>query len=153
MIDTFEKDPESEVRHTLSERRKKIENFEDLTAFLKDVSENCNIGYGSAAADYIADKFGITGFQASCILWEFINGWTNIGKKTGAKILDYDKMLFPQYDYAFEKVISKACWEALQKEAKKLLETSQERAALNVVEHWQSIVDGNIPFGYTLKNE
>ncbi len=65
------KDPEFEVIKELQEKRKSIESFEELTAFLKDVSDNYNIGYGTcvraigqavlATAKYFSRQFGITG--------------------------------------------------------------------------------------------
>lgn len=163
MSDIFENDNEAEVRATLSEKRKEIKTFDELTEFIKDVSEHYNIGYGScvaaigqaalAAADYVAGKFGITGFQTGCVTWEFISGWTNIGKDVGAKILNYDKMLYPRYNNEFEKTISKSCWENLQKKAKENLEAYTNYAQHDVIVHWQSIVDGNVPFGYTVKDD
>lgn len=163
MDNALKNDPEVEVKNTLSEKCKGIKTFEELTAFLNDVAENYNVGYGScvvaigqaalATANYLAGKFGITGFQASYVTWEFIDGWTDIGKEVGAKILDYDKMLYPRYGYIFEKTISKSCWEALQKKAKEKLEKDQYLTHPVVIEHWQSIADGNIPFGYVLKDD
>ena len=61
-------------------------------------------------------------------------------------------MLYPQYEYKYEKTIDKITWENLQKAAKKNLEESPD-AHPDVIKHWQSIVDGNIPFGYKIKKE
>lgn len=82
MDNKFTNDPEFEVKEELQKKRKEIGSFEELTAFLKDVSDNYNVGYGSsvraigqaalATTEYLAKQFGITGFQASCVTWEFI---------------------------------------------------------------------------------
>lgn len=154
---------EFEVKAELQEKRKGIESFDDLTAFLKDVSKNYNTGYGEcvravgqailATARYLAREFGITGFQASCITWEFISEWTDIGDEVGAKILDYDLMLYPQNEDIFQKVISRETWENLQKAAKARLDHDMHGACGGVIDHWRSIAAGNIPFGYIVKDD
>ena len=153
---------EFEIRDELREKRKEIKTFEDLTAFLKDIEENYNCGYGEApramaqasvaVAWYLADKFGITGFQAGFVMWDFIRDWIKTNNKCGLKLVDYDDMLFPQYGYKYEKTISSDTWADIQKEAKNKLENDSERAHPSVVAHWKSIVDGVVPFGYTIKD-
>ncbi len=69
---------------------------------------------------------GITGFQAGAIMWKFIRNWTYSGNKTGLRIIDYDKFLYPQYVDQFQKVISKDIWESIQKEAKKCIEEADK---------------------------
>ena len=151
---------EFELRDELREKRKNIKTFDDLTAFLKYVEENCNCGYGEApramaqasvaVAWYLANKFGITGFQAGFVMWDFICDWLYSNNKCGLKIVDYDDMLYPQYEDKFQKTISSYVWADLQKQAKQNLEDSGY-AHPNVIAHWQSIVDGNVPFGYEIE--
>lgn len=158
----IEEKNEFEARAELVEKRKDIKSFEDLTAFLKDVKENYNYDYGVAprsiaqaalaVAWYLASEFGITGFQAGFVMWDFIMDWNFRYNKTSLKIVDYDNMLYPQYEYKFEKTISRRVWDSLQKAAKENLEES-EYAHPDVIAHWQSIVDGNIPFGYTVQDD
>lgn len=62
-------------------------------------------------------------------------------------------MLFPQYESKFEKTISKSIWEHLQKESAKLLKESNGGEVDNVVNHWRSIVEGKIPFGYSITED
>lgn len=153
---------EFELRDDLRERRKNIESFDDLVAFLKYVKDNCNCGYGEApramaqaavaTAWYLAREFGITGFQAGFVMWDFIRDWEYRHNKCGLKIVDFDDMLYPQYDYKFEKRISLDTWAAIQKAAKENLE-NETYAHPTVREHWQSIVDGKVPFGYIIKEE
>ena len=147
------------VRDKLAEQRKKIKTFEDLTAFIKDVEEHYNCGYGEAPRAiaqaalavgwYLSSKFGITGFQAGATMWDFITGWKMLDNKCGLKLVDYDLMLYPQYYYKFNKTISSDTWEALQKQAQENLNSS-EPACQSVKTHWQNIVDGKVPFGYTV---
>lgn len=153
---------EFEVKEQLEKERKDIESFDDLVAFLQRVKDNCNTGYGTApraiaqaalaVAWYLASDFGITGFQAGCVMWDFIRDWMYSGNECGMRIINYDDMLYPQYDDKFDKTISRDVFEALQKIAKKKLEES-EYAHPNVINHWKSIVDGNVPFGYVIKED
>lgn len=104
-----------------------------------------------------SDQEGITGFQASAIMWDFIIQWSYKNNKTSLRIIDYDKMLYPQYkDYFEGRTIPQSTWETLQNEAKRLLneiDTGEESAADSVIAHWKSIVNGTIPFGYKIKND
>lgn len=147
------------VRDKLTEQRKQIKTFEDLTAFIKDVEEHYNCGYGEApraiaqatlaVAWYLSSKFGITGFQAGAVTWDFITGWNCLDNKCGLKLVDYDNMLYPQYYHKFNKTISSDTWEALQKQAQENL-SSSEFASQCVRTHWKNIIDGVVPFGYTV---
>ena len=152
---------EFELKAELEAKRKEIKTFEDLTEFLKYVKENCNCGYGEApramaqaslaVAWYLANEFGITGFQAGAVMWDFITGWSYTNNKTILRIVDYDNMLYPQYQYKFEKTITSGIWKSLQREAAKNLEDC-EYANPDVIAHWQSIVDGKVPFGDSVKD-
>lgn len=153
---------EFELRDDLAKKRKEIKTFDDLVQFLKYVRNTGNCGYGEAprsmaqaslaVAWYLADEFGITGFQAGAVMWDFITGWEYTHNKTSLKIVDYDNMLYPQYQYKFEKTITPRIWSSIQDAAKKNLEESPY-AHPDVIAHWQSIVDGNVPFGYVVKDE
>lgn len=101
---------------------------------------------------------GLTGFQGDCVMWLFIKGWIKTDNKTSLRLVDFDKMLYPQYETYFDKTISKRIWERIQKEAKRNIEEDDKRgdevkAHPHVRAHWQSIVDGRIPFGYTIKED
>ena len=157
---------EFEMRDELLEKRKNIKSFEDLTAFLEDVKTNYGNGYGDApraiaqaslaVAWYLAGEYGITGFQADFVMWDFIRDWSFTANQCGLKIVDYDDMLYPQYSYKFQKTISSSTWRALQNEAKKRLEGDASRgyyAHPDVTAHWKSIVAGRVPFGYVISYE
>lgn len=153
---------EFEVKQELELKRTKIKSFEELCDFLKYIEENCNTGYGVApraiaqaalgVAWYLALKFGITGFQSGFVMWDFILGWEYVFNKTGLKIIDFDNMLYPQYSEYFEKTIPDSIWLKLQKEASTYLGYT-ENVSDAVVEHWKSIADGKIPFGYKVQGE
>ena len=155
---------EFELRDELRNKRKEIKTFEDLTTFLKDVEDNGNYGYGGApramaqaclaVGYYLSGKFGITGFQAGFVMWDFIKDWMYRDNETGLKLVDYDKMLYPQYQDKFEKTIRPDTWEALQKTAKEWL--NQDRGYdvhPAVIAHWKSVANGNIPFGYSISDD
>lgn len=180
--------PEFIAKEELQTKRREIgEDFDKLIEFLKDVRDNYNTDYGTApraiaqasvaTAWYLASVFGITGFQAGFVMWDFIKDWSYRNNECGLKIIDYDNMLYPQYEYKFtEKTISKWQWEALQKQAQKELDRIQETVEsynksqaegmedfinkegrdwvetdfcnVRVLNHWKSIVEGIVPFGY-----
>lgn len=180
--------PEFIAKEELQAKRREIgEDFDKLVEFLKDVRDNYNYDYGVApraiaqasvaTAWYLASVFGITGFQAGFVMWDFIRDWQYRNNECGLKIIDYDNMLYPQYEYKFtEKTISKWQWEALQKQAQKELDRIQETVEsynrnqaegmedfinkegrdwvetdfcnVRVLNHWKSIVEGKVPFGY-----
>lgn len=152
---------EFELRDMLREKRKGIKSFDDLVQFLQYVKDNCNYGYGEApraiaqaalaVAWYLASEFGITGFQAGCTMWDFIQDWLYSNNKCGMRIVDYDEMLYPQYEYKFGKTISEETFSAIQKEAAIKLENESNYASPAVLQHWKSIAEGNVPFGYTVK--
>lgn len=129
------------------------EFLERLMSYPHGYGSICHaIAAGAIAAGWAmnnSDKGGITGFQASAVMWQFIRGWEYQSNKCGMKLLDFDKLLYPQYESHFDNVISLSTWEMLQKEAKEKL--SDQSAHPDVRAHWESIASGNIPFKFTLK--
>lgn len=107
---------------------------------------------GAAWAVEHSPQGGITGFQGSCVKWDFIRGWEQNEFEVGAKFVNYEKMLYPQYGHEFAKTISADTWNNIQKKAKELL-SEDAYACPNVVKHWESIVNGEVPFGYTVAVE
>ena len=115
-------------------------------------------------------------------MWDFIRNWQYRDNECGLKIVDYDLMLYPQCEHKFtEKTIGKWQLEALQKKAQKELDRIQETVEIynrsqakgmekfineegkdwvdtdfcniRVLNHWRSIVDGIVPFGYRVEND
>lgn len=139
-----------------------VKSIDDIVALAKELFEETQHDYGTvchaiaalalAGAWYGCQKEGITGFQAGFVMWDFIREWEFSSNKTGLRLVDFDDMLYPQYDVKFEKTIPKHTWEALQKEAEEKLKDIKG-VHPNVVAHWQSIVDGKVPFGYKIKED
>ena len=97
---------------------------------------------------------GITGFQASAIMWETIMNWQTQYRGKPLKLVDYSNMLYPQYGYKFEKTLSPNNWRYIQDEANRVLnEMVSGRGHPAVIDHMKSIVDGVVPFGYTVSTE
>jgi hypothetical protein len=133
---------------------------ETLSGFLQELA-SYNHDYESCihfvAASAIAgahaanSKVGITGFQAGGVMWEFIRNWSYTKNKTGLQIIDFDNLLFPQYESRFTITLTETLWQCVRKEAKSLLSEKAD-ACPEVIKHWQSIVDGEIPFGLKIKD-
>lgn len=151
---------EFEARDELIEKRKNLNTLEELKNYVKDIEKNYNYDYevapraiaqgALAVAWYLEQEMGITGFQASFVMWDFIIGWQFRYNKCGLKQIDYDEMLYPQYEDKFEKVISENTWKKLQEQADVNLKKNPS-AHPEVIEHWKNIVAGNVPFGYKVK--
>ena len=186
------KSPEFIAKEELQTKRREIgEDFDKLVEFLKDVRDNYNYDYGVApraiaqasvaTAWYFAYVFGITGFQAGFVMWDFIRDWQYRDNECGLKIVDYDLMLYPQYEYKFtEKTISEWQWEALQEKAQKEIDRINETVEtynrsqakgmegfinkegrdwvdtdfcnVRVLNHWKSIIEGKVPFGFKVED-
>lgn len=156
---------ESGVHLAWYEEARKI-TVDTLPAFLEKLTTTYEHDYGTichaVAASAIAGATainkspcgGITGFQASAVMWEFISHWLH---KEGQplRLLDYGDMLFPQYREKF-CTISGDTWEWLQKEAAQRQEGAIETKASvhpEVKAHWQSIINGHVPFGFIVEEQ
>lgn len=141
-----------------------VSTVEQLSKFVTSLIEDYEHDYGTivhaikaamTAAYKVVNRSpqgGITGFQAGCIGWMLIDqfhGRSVIGKR----IMNYDHFLYPQYEEQFKPVLSKEVWEKLQATAKENLESKDVQASEKVREHWQSIVNGVVPFGYSVEVE
>ena len=138
-----------------------------LPGFLKHMTEDYTHDYGTIVhaltAGGIATMWsmnrtpqgGITGFQASCVMWQFIREWMHY--EGPLKLVQYNDMLYPQHRARFDKVLSPKTWAWLQAEAKKHLKLKAAgqfgKPAPRVWEHWKSIAAGKVPFGYKVKED
>lgn len=152
---------EFEYRDQIYKKAADVKTKDDLDAVLTEIRTHAHdystIVYGCAAAmkaafNYInrSDAGGITGFQAGCLGWEIIKEFMFI--KGPARLVDYENMLYPQYQRKFSKTITPDTWEHLQKKAKELI-GEERNVHPDVLAHWKSIAAGDIPFGYALGQE
>lgn len=137
----------------------KEQTLETLPAFLKELSEHKHdVGTivhaitASALAAAFAMNASPQGRISVCQGWfvtvQFIFNLWYTTNKCGLRILDYDDMLYPRNEVLFRKTITSKVWESLQEEAKNKLEKESAHAHPDTIVHWQSIVDGVVPFGY-----
>ena len=148
----------------------KKQTLESLPAFISHVMNDYEHDYGTvchavAACAYAgacaannSEGGGITGFQAVCVMWDFIMHWAKPENKTALRLLDFDDMLYPYHAARLEKTIPRSVWVSLQNEAVTKLGAAAELADGHevcgaVVEHWKSIAGGKVPFGYTIKED
>lgn len=142
----------------------KEQTLDTLLGFLNRLSNDYEHDYGtichalSAGAVAAASAMdrgpqgGITGAQAGFIMWGFVQNW--LEEQGAMRLIKYDKMLYPQYAHDFEKTIALDTWTQLQEKAQQnILERGYsapeaKRALPGVIDHWLSIVNGNVPFGY-----
>jgi hypothetical protein len=94
-----------------------------------------------------SENGGITGFQASCLAHELIQEYMMI--KPPYRIVQYDHLLYPQYENRFEKKISMKTHQDLIKKAKDNLK-EKEMVHPDVKEHWVKISEGWLPFDFTI---
>lgn len=142
------------------EEAKKV-TVETLPNFIKKMTEQYEHDYGTichaitasaiAAASAVnkSSQGGITGFQASCVMWGFITHYMHYDVKEPMRLTHYKNMLFPQYEKYFTSITSDTHkW--LMEEAKKLLSEPSEHVSENVTLHWKKIAAGEIPFGVSV---
>ena len=154
------------LRETWYERAKN-QTLETLPTFLKELAEYPKdynsavhaIGAAAVAASWAMNNDGcfggITGFQAGCVMWEYVEHW--MGYKGPMKLLQYNDMLYPQYDYRYDKTMSEDTWTWLKQEAMKNIQEccNGKKSSVSpiVLNHWLRIVNGEIPFGYILEKD
>lgn len=136
--------------------------LEKLKAYPRSYSSCPSIvGAAATAAARFMDRWGdvgLTGFQAGFVMWHFIQKW--MGIEGHIRLVKYEEMLYPQYEQTFEKSIPADTWAWLQDRAKDKLADWDRRQAEDpelvgssvVRDHWQSIVEGKVPFGYVVKD-
>ena len=138
-----------------------VKNFDDLKTFIGHLLDDYEHDYGtyvhavSASALATISFVGkdLSGFQAGEVMWQLIRALMFSDNKCGLKIINYDDMLYPKHSAKFEKYISEEVWECIQKEAlNNLADAAANDIPVNplVVAHWQSIIEGTVPYGYTV---
>ena len=106
--------------------------------------------------DYYHD-YGTICRAIAVVMREFIRHWNRTNNKTGMCLIDYDDMIYPQYENRFAKTITKGLMESLVKEAKKHIAeyegNSKSMVHPDVLAHWKEIAQGIPPFGYKVVDE
>jgi len=136
-----------------------IKTIDDLNTFINKLLNDYEHDYGTivhavfcimmASFKYANDgkQGGITGFQASCLMWMFID---KFGHCSGPKrLFPFYNLLFPQYDYNFNKIDGEIYLE-IKKEAERIL-TGQ--CSDRVRKRCTDIINGKLPLGFEILNE
>ena len=88
---------------------------------------------------------GITGFQHSCFIMEFLAKEQFSNNKFGFFVRDVDDILYPQYQEKFCKLkISSKTADKIRQEAKMNL-ANKNNGVPPVRDWWQRLADGNFP--------
>lgn len=157
-----EGDPGTVETMKLLSEEARTQTLETLPAFLTKLTQDYQHDYGTickaiavaavAAANAVdaSPQGGITGFQAGAVMWEFIRGWQGI--QGPLRLVRYGEMLYPQCADKFATTIPRSVFAELQRLAGERL-AAGDYAHPDVRAHWQSIVDGVVPFGYMLVND
>lgn len=147
-------------------KKSKNISIDEIESFAKSLLNDYRHDYGTIvhaftaaaigiirAMDSSSPQGGITGFQAGCIMWEFIRRWMR-KEDIAMRLIMYDEMLYPQYEHRFSKKIPGNIWGWLQEEAKKKLSEAEGNDwHPRVIAHLESIVNGIIPFGYSIEEK
>lgn len=133
------------------------QTLETLPKFINHLMNDYEHDYGTSVKAVTAAMLGtfwafdkqegFTGFQVRFIPWMMINKFWG-ESEIGRKVIDFDDMLFPQYEDRFRNTISKELFKRLQERASKFIEEGDLHP--DVKKHMESIVAGEVPFGYKL---
>ena len=149
-IEHFRTMTEKEFRDIEPYDEPKARTIEDLSALITSLVERSH-DYGTcvyamtysalAAFDYVAHKLGVTGFQASCADATFLA--RTRGMNDGFSILDYNKLLYPQFLDKFNKTATDYIYsnlESLQDKVLDFLEEKEGQVHPDVKAHWEWIL-------------
>jgi len=123
---------EQEYREAVYAEAKEVKTPEALAEFIaKRYAETLDYGtivYACSATMQAAFNVmnahpqfgGITGFQASCLMWEMVKKF-GMFSEGPLRIQDFDNLRFPQYDDRFRVTLSPESAAELQERAKKAI--------------------------------
>ena len=126
-----------------------------LQKFLDHLKNDYQFDYGTSArataaaafatANAFASYIGLTGFLWSCAAMDILGKMCFPHNKLGYKVIDYDNLLYPQYQDRFtENKISEAGAERLKQEAQNLIDEGG-LVHHDVLAWWKRLAGGNIP--------
>ena len=127
-----------------------------MNDYIHDYGTSCHaVAACAIAAAWAACKQErLTGFQAGFVMWDFIREWEYSSNKCGLSIINWDNLLYPQYEYRFsDMAIPESVWHKVVKEAQNCLKERRDYAADHVVEHWNNIAAGYVPFHCTIRKD
>jgi hypothetical protein len=153
------------VREEWARRAKACHTTDDLKTFVDELLAN-EYDYGAivhacfaaamAAFNVIehSPQGGITGFQASCLMWMFIRQFGSHLPDAILHLRDWSRALYPQYESEFSHTVHHKTMGRLVELAKaKLAEAHSDPESLvhpDILSHWTLIAKGKAPFGLTV---
>lgn len=136
-----------------------INNPHDLLKFLRKLTNNYTHSSKSLCEAYLYAMLGAARLlslrkdmrlgveEVSAIMWGFIAKWMDWDDPI--KLQRFSLMLFPNMEKMFDRVMFQEQMDWLQTRAKQLKEQVTD-APEEVVKHWDSIIAGTPPFGYSV---
>lgn len=105
-----------------------------------------------ASACMFAKMFSMTAYQKSRVMWNIVDALTDAEHDCGLKMVNYNHMLYPQYEDEFSGILPRQVWEALRTKAAETLSAKGDGELCEEVRsHLQSIADGKVPFGHSVR--
>jgi len=146
-------------------KRAKNMTVGELPEFIRELTKDYEHDYGTivhaiaaaaVAAAWAVERSpqgGLSGFQASIVHWWFLDGWDSSYNGKPLRLLNYECLLYPQHRNMFMS-ITRSTWKWVQKEAKRRLRSTEHGAVHpDVVDHWEAIVNGRVPFGLAVEDD
>lgn len=128
-----------------------------LQKFLDHLKNDYEFDYGTSArataaaafatANAFAGYIGLTGFLWGCAAKDILGKMCFPNNKLGYRIVDYDNLLYPQYEYNFVGCrISASGAESLRREAQANIDESNGRGIHpDVMAWWKRLAKGDFP--------
>lgn len=150
------------IKKELYERVSKVFSTDELKTFCeemikeidKDNAQEMITAVILAAAHMVVNMFPEhidTKDKSGTVMWNFVRHWMPEFSFAPLRILIYEDLLYPQFEANY-RTISKEVWEWVKREAQILLDNKKD-AVPQLCEHWQSVIDGNIPYGLILDED
>ena len=153
------------IKSELYTKVKETKTIEDFNKLFNEMSKSIDIEKEEdarekitavilAAGHVMIQKFAKcvdTRDKAGQIMWNFIRHWLPEFAFSPLRIIIYEDMLYPQFEKNFKTITPDvANW--VKKQAQALLE-SRKDVSPELKSHWQSIVDGKLPYGIMLEED
>lgn len=143
------------------EKAKSLKTVQELTEFVEELTTKYGHDYGTIChaiaaaaigAAHVVERSpqgGITGFQAGAVMWEIIRGW-GIWGKGPLEVIEWDNLLYPQYDDKMPRTIGDGQFRRVVESARELVKKGGE-AAPAVAERWRLLAEGQLPPGMKIR--
>ncbi len=146
----------------LLEKVKAVKNEDDLKSLFEEIDkeglteENASDKMSAlilAAGNVLVNKYPklFSKERSSNIMWQFIRHWLPEFAFSPLRMVIYEDLLYPQFEKNF-KTITPDIFKWVQESAKNSLERHKS-ASPALKAHWQSVVDGQIPYDLMLEED